>query len=190
MATHDAIGDGSWIVTFKAPKDILPDFKETWDLHPPERETITLFGKTHEVPRWHRAYLRDYSFSGKNHKTFEETPEPFQKVLKFFQESVSEKLNGILVNWYEPLDHIGMHSDDETDLKKGEPIITLVLMEDPQATRTFRLVPKGEGIQKNYELGHGDVLIMGGNTQSTHKHGVPVRKRNTSKRISITFRCF
>ncbi len=190
MVDRDIIGDGSWIITFKAPKDILPNFQDIWDLHPTERDTISLFGKTHEVPRWNRAYLKDYSFSGKNHKTSEETPEPFEKVLKFFQKTVSEKLNGILVNWYEPLDHIGMHSDDETDLRKGEPIITLVLMEDPQATRTFRLVPKGDGEQKNYELGHGDVLIMGGNTQKTHKHGVPIRKRNNSKRISITFRCF
>ena len=53
-----------------------------------------------------------------------------------------------------------MHSDDERDLKKGEPIITLVLMEDEQSTRTFRITPKGEGVQNNYELGHGDVLII------------------------------
>jgi hypothetical protein len=95
MVTHDTIGDGSWVITLKAPKDILPDFKETWDLHPTDRETITLFGKTHEVHRWHRAYLRDYSFSGKKHEPSEETPKTFEKVLKFFQESVSEKLNGM-----------------------------------------------------------------------------------------------
>ena len=175
---------------FKIPGSHLPDFDSVWNLHPNHRETIKLFGKESEVPRWQQAYLKQYTFSNKDHQTPKETPEVFLGLLDLMQKVVSPKLNGILVNWYNPEDYIGLHSDDEKNLLKGEPIVTMVLMEQSTGTRTFQLVPKGEGVRKDYELGHGDVLVMCGETQTTHKHGVPKRKKNTSKRISITFRCF
>jgi Alkylated DNA repair protein len=38
----------------------------------------------------------------------------------------------------------------------------------------------------------GDVLVMGGNCQSTHNHSVPKPRKREPKedRISFTFRCF
>lgn len=36
-------------------------------------------------------------------------------------------VNGVLLNWYDPDDYIGPHSDDEKDLVKGHPIIYIYL---------------------------------------------------------------
>ena len=39
-----------------------------------------------------------------------------------------------------------------------------------------------------YELGHGDLLVMGGSCQRTWEHAVPKTARSTGPRISIQFR--
>lgn len=39
-------------------------------------------------------------------------------------------------------------------------------------------------------LQDGDLVIMGGTTQLTHKHAVPKMKRCLEKRVSVTLRCF
>ncbi len=53
--------------------------------------------------------------------------------------------------------------------------------------RPFRLRPKGGGPSIGYELGRGDLLVMGGSCQRTWDHGVPKVAR-AGPRISLTFR--
>lgn len=53
--------------------------------------------------------------------------------------------------------------------------------------RPFRLRPKGGGPSIGYELGRGDLLVMGGTCQRTWDHAVP-KVANTGPRISLTFR--
>ena len=79
---------------------------------------------------------------------------------------MSPKLNGILVNWYDPQDHIGFHSDNEKGLISDEPIITFTLLEYPTEPRKFRLKSNDSSENKDYLLGHGDIFVMGGDTQA------------------------
>jgi alkylated DNA repair dioxygenase AlkB len=55
------------------------------------------------------------------------------------------------------------------------------------ARRPFRLRPKGGGRALRFELGAGDLLVMGGTCQSTWDHSVPKVAR-AAPRISVTYR--
>lgn len=185
------IGPKSWVCMFKSEKIGYnpPDFNVLWDLRPSTRGTIKLFGKEHQVPRWQQSYEKNYFFSGMTRQSSTHTPKYFLDFLKVCQEKVSPKLNGILVNWYNPDDYIGFHSDGEKNLVPEEPIVTLSLMENPSEFRKFKL-KSDKHISKDFQVAHGDILIMGGDTQKTHKHSVPKSTKYTSKRISITIRSF
>ena len=98
--------------------------------------------------------------------------------------------NMALVNWYKDgEDYISPHSDNERQLIPGEPIACFSF----GATRNFRLRPKKEiegGVSADFFLEHGSLVIMGGNCQQTHEHSIPISKRVTRSRVSITLRKF
>jgi alkylated DNA repair dioxygenase AlkB len=50
------------------------------------------------------------------------------------------------------------------------------------------LRPRGGGASLRYEIGHGDVLVMGGSCQRTWEHAVPKTARAVGPRISVQFR--
>jgi alkylated DNA repair dioxygenase AlkB len=55
--------------------------------------------------------------------------------------------------------------------------------------RPLLLRPRGGGGGTlRYEVGHGDLLVMGGSCQRTWEHAVPKTARPTGPRISIQFR--
>ena len=58
------------------------------------------------------------------------------------------------------------------------------------ARRRFHLTPTvaGTGRSRTLELGHGDLVIMGGTIQRTWRHGVPKTNRPVGPRLSIMFR--
>ena len=56
------------------------------------------------------------------------------------------------------------------------------------APRPFRLRPRGGGRSLSFDLGRGDLLVMGGSCQHEWEHTVPKVRGATGPRISITFR--
>jgi alkylated DNA repair dioxygenase AlkB len=56
------------------------------------------------------------------------------------------------------------------------------------APRALLLRPRGGGPSQRYEVGHGDLLVMGGSCQRTWEHSVPKACRVTGPRISVQFR--
>jgi len=124
--------------------------------------------------------------------------------------------NGCLQNWYTPEDSIGLHADDEKSISKDYPIFSLswggprrFLFRKKQpktakgtnnsndnsaAITRIRSIPADE---EKYVvelwLEDGDLLVMGGTCQETHKHEVPtLRKKDppSSNRINYTIRAF
>lgn len=55
------------------------------------------------------------------------------------------------------------------------------------APRGFLLRPKGGGVSRRFDLGRGDLLVMGGTCQRTYDHAVP-KSTTEEPRISLTFR--
>jgi alkylated DNA repair dioxygenase AlkB len=47
---------------------------------------------------------------------------------------------------------------------------------------------RGGGPSRRYELGHGDLLVMGGSCQRTWEHAVPKTSQASGARISVQFR--
>jgi alkylated DNA repair dioxygenase AlkB len=56
------------------------------------------------------------------------------------------------------------------------------------AACTLALRPRGGGPAIRYEVGHGDLLVMGGSCQRTCEDAVPKTHRPVGPRISIQFR--
>ena len=100
--------------------------------------------------------------------------------------------NACLQNWYTPDDTMGLHSDDEDYLCPEFPIFSVSW----GGPRRFLLSPKDKAITINKTaevcLTEGDLLIMGGACQLTHKHQVPklrvTKDPPTWNRINWTIR--
>ena len=68
---------------------------------------------------------------------------------------------------------------------------TMVAIISVGAPRALMLRPcSGSAPTQRFELGHGDLVVMGGSCQRTWEHCVPKSSRATGPRISIQFRPF
>ena len=56
------------------------------------------------------------------------------------------------------------------------------------SARTFRLRPRGGGATISHQLGHGDLIVMGGSCQRTWEHCIPKTSRPVGPRVSVQFR--
>jgi alkylated DNA repair dioxygenase AlkB len=65
-----------------------------------------------------------------------------------------------------------------------QPVVALVSLGEP---RRFLLRPRGGGRSRPFPLGHGDLLVTGGDTQRTWEHAVP-KVAHAGPRISVAFR--
>jgi len=93
--------------------------------------------------------------------------------------------NGLIANWYrDGADSIDWHSDSEPALGQDPTVVSASL----GATRTFLLKPRDGGPKTAIKLGDGDLLIMGGRTQSEYRHSIAKVQQPTGARISLTFR--
>jgi len=71
---------------------------------------------------------------------------------------------------------------------RGNTEDTMVAILSLGAPRAFMLRPRGGGASVRYELGHGDLMVMGGSCQRTWEHSVPKTARDVGPRISVQFR--
>jgi alkylated DNA repair dioxygenase AlkB len=82
-------------------------------------------------------------------------------------------------------DSVAWHGDT---IGRGSTDDTLVAIVSLGAPRSFLLRPRGGGTSRRFEVGRGDLLVMGGSCQRTWEHSVPKRSRTNGPRISIQFR--
>jgi alkylated DNA repair dioxygenase AlkB len=82
-------------------------------------------------------------------------------------------------------DSVAWHGDT---IGRGATEDTVVAIVSVGTPRALLLRPRGGGDIRRYQLGHGDLLVMGGSCQRTWEHAVPKTARPTGPRISIQFR--
>jgi alkylated DNA repair dioxygenase AlkB len=105
------------------------------------------------------------------------------------RESLSERY-GLLfdschVNLYrDGADSVAWHGDTVRKVLRN-PLVGIVSLGEP---RRFHLRPRGGRITKSFQLGGGDLLVMGGATQHGWEHCVPKTARVAGPRMSVTFR--
>ncbi len=81
-------------------------------------------------------------------------------------------------------DSVAWHGD-QVARQLPQAMVATVSLGQP---RTFCLRPKGGGgSSRQYQLGHGDLLVMGGTCQRTWEHAVPKVAR-AGPRIAVMFR--
>ena len=82
-------------------------------------------------------------------------------------------------------DSVAWHGDT---IGRGSTEDTVVAIVSLGAPRALLLRPRGGGPALRYDLGHGDLLVMGGSCQRSWEHAVPKTARATGPRISVQFR--
>lgn len=82
-------------------------------------------------------------------------------------------------------DSVAWHGDT---IGRGSTEDTMVAIVSVGTPRPLLLRPRGGGPSIRRELGHGDLIVMGGSCQRTWEHAIPKLSRHTGPRISIQFR--
>ena len=83
-------------------------------------------------------------------------------------------------------DSVAWHGDT---IGRGSTEDTIVAIVSLGTARPLLLRPAGGGEPaQRYDVGHGDLLVMGGSCQRTWQHAIPKSARPTGPRISVQFR--
>jgi alkylated DNA repair dioxygenase AlkB len=82
-------------------------------------------------------------------------------------------------------DSVAWHGDN-SGRRTTQTIVAILSLGTP---RPLLLRPRSAGGQTlRHEVGHGDLLVMGGTCQRTWQHAIPKSSRVTGPRISVQFR--
>lgn len=81
-------------------------------------------------------------------------------------------------------DSVAWHGDTIGRGRSQDTMVAIVSLGDP---RRLMLRPRGGGESLSVEMGHGDLVVMGGSCQRTWEHAVP-KVAHAGPRISVQFR--
>ncbi len=118
----------------------------------------------------------------------ERGPEPVE-LLADLRRLVSERydrsFDSIGFNLYrDGLDSVAWHGDRHRH-RVVNPVVAILSV---GAARPLKLRPRGGGASHSWDLGGGDLFVMGGACQHDWEHCVPKIRRAVGPRLSITFR--
>jgi alkylated DNA repair dioxygenase AlkB len=82
-------------------------------------------------------------------------------------------------------DSVAWHGDTTGRGATEDTMVAIISLGTPRA---LLLRPRGGGPGLRRDLGHGDLLVMGGSCQRTWEHAVPKATWVTGPRISVQFR--
>ncbi|WP_027343307.1 alpha-ketoglutarate-dependent dioxygenase AlkB [Hamadaea tsunoensis] len=87
-------------------------------------------------------------------------------------------------------DSVAWHGDTVGRGGTDDTMVAILSVGDPRALalRPRPELARGGGETLRYELGHGDLIVMGGSCQRTWEHAIPKTARPAGPRISIQFR--
>jgi alkylated DNA repair dioxygenase AlkB len=81
-------------------------------------------------------------------------------------------------------DSVAWHGDTIGRGRTDDTMVAIVSLGDP---RRLLLRPRGGGASIALEMGHGDLVVMGGSCQRTWEHAVP-KVAHAGPRVSVQFR--
>jgi alkylated DNA repair dioxygenase AlkB len=84
-------------------------------------------------------------------------------------------------------DSVAWHGDRYGRGSREDTMVAILSLGTPRA---FALRPRGggRGLSLRFEVGHGDLLVMGGSCQRSWEHAVPKTSQAVGPRISVQFR--
>lgn len=150
-----------------------------------QQQAIMMFGKPIMQPRLHAWYgEKAYRYSGLS--LAPQSWAPVLLPLKAQCECVADQsFNSVLANLYRHgQDSMGWHQDNEPELGHQPVIASLSL----GGTRRFALRHIQSKEKLTFELSHGSLLVMAGDTQHCWQHAIPKTRQACQPRINLTFR--
>lgn len=178
------------VICATLPPALIPDdagFEALWQLHPEGYDTVHVHGRPVKLPRWQRAYGRDYRFSGQTSRAAP-VPDALAPYLDWARQALDPRHDSLLLNWYDARykHYIGKHRDSDVDRTPGTDIVTLSLGE----ARVMRMRPYGGQGKVDIPVPDGAIVIIPWATNRAWTHEVPHFARYRGRRISITIRAF
>ena len=109
---------------------------------------IKIYGRLVETPRWQQAYGADYHYTGQLNAGLP-VPASWSRFLSGCASRVDERLNGLLLNWYDGANghYMGPHHDSGRNLLRDSPIVTISLGE----ARVFRLSHPKRKLKRDFQ---------------------------------------
>ena len=171
-------------------------------------KTPNPLNKTYFLKRRQTTFGAGYNFGQKmsSHNSDVPWPTAVTKALEFAKEFAEargiakELYNGVHANYYADWSvGVSAHSDAETDMLRGLPIISVTLLSGEKMARPFSIYekPMGKGRKPikiaDVLLDHGDVIIMLGRMQEKFLHAVETTDKKMyakAERMNLTVRAF
>jgi alkylated DNA repair dioxygenase AlkB len=174
------LSDGAWL-------DVRPGFVTAADelfdalaaAVPWREERMRMYDRTVQVPRLVARYGRG-----------EPLPHPVLGEARaalnaHYAELADPFVSAGLCLYRDGADSVAWHGDR---IARESPRDTMVAIVSLGATRPFALRPRSGGPGLRLQVGHGDLLVMGGSCQRTWLHAIPKTAHALGARISIQFR--
>ena len=175
------LSDGAWV-------DLRPGFitaaDELFDVLagavPWHEEQTHIYDRTVRVPRLLAGYAEGEALP---HPVLDEARSALS--LHYAKELGEPFVSVGLCLYRDGNDSVAYHGDR---IARESPRDTMVAIVSLGAARPFGLRPKSGGSGLKLQVGHGDLLVMGGSCQRTWLHGIPKVANCLGARISIQFR--
>lgn len=186
-----ALGSNGWLLYDPSFVHGHRDLMSTLvDCLPLEQAVLRINGRECWTPRmvsWHGDDRTTYTYSNTRFEPYPWTPHLLE--LREQLRSQVGAFNSVLVNYYrDGQDSIGFHADDEPELGPDSPQDVLVASISLGGRRRFVMKHSQTKETKEFMLGGGDLLVMGGDVQKYWLHGVPKTTLPVLPRMNLTFR--
>lgn len=152
------------------------------------QDYASMFGKQVALPRlsaWYGDTKKSYTYSGIHLDPLPWTP-ALLEIKQKLESYTDARFNSVLCNLYrDGRDYVSWHTDAEPELGRN-PIIGSANFGETRKFQLRRIDDKAN--KKEFELKHGTILIMAGETQHFWQHQVPKSAKVSRDRINLTFR--
>jgi alkylated DNA repair dioxygenase AlkB len=190
---REALGEGAWVAHrpgWLPRSDAAGLFEKLRDSLPWSQGRVRVWNAEHLQPRltaWHGDPACVYDYSGLRLEPAPWTPE-LGELRSRLEAGLGCAFNSVLANLYrDGQDCVGWHADAEPCFGRDEVIVASLSLGSP---RRFLLRHRATQETREWSLGEGDLLVMGGATQRHWRHSVPRTSRSVGPRINLTFRRF
>ncbi|WP_148611472.1 alpha-ketoglutarate-dependent dioxygenase AlkB [Nocardioides rubriscoriae] len=174
------LGQGAWLDVLRTWVPAPDDVFETLVRDVPWRaERRQMYDRVVDVPRLVHTYMID-----------EPLPHPLlaearDALSAHYADELGEPFRTAGCCYYrDGRDSVAWHGDTIGRGSTHDTMVAIVSLGDP---RRLCLRPRGGGASIAVEMGHGDLVVMGGSCQRTWEHAVP-KVASAGPRISVQFR--
>jgi alkylated DNA repair dioxygenase AlkB len=175
------LADGAWIDLrpgFVTAADDL--FDALVDNVPWHEEQTRMYDNTVRVPRLLARYKQGERLP---HHVLDDARSALNT--HYREEPGGEFVSAGLCLYRDGNDSVAWHGDRIARESSSDTMVAILSL---GAVRPFALRPKSGGPGLRLQIGHGDLLVMGGSCQRTWQHAIPKTTRCLGARISVQFR--